>query len=704
MTLSTSNNTFSYSVTSVPQAFPFPVLFFKNEHLVVTRSRSGAATQLVLGTDYSVAGAGNDSGGTVTVSASIQVGDTLIIQRVVPAVQEIDLRNQGEYLAETVEDGFDYQTMLAQQAKEDFSRAMVRPVGTDYFDAEGYPVKNLGDPVFAQDAATKAWAEAFIASILQTGQGSVNTAANVIFISPAGEIKTVQDMSAPIGASLIGYLTRTVYDQLDDEVNVLSYIPGELHASIRDGSIRDNPVDLAPYIQAALQAARGPGAVTRLRLRGVYCPSGFYPTSTFYVPEGVILRGAGACETTSANATQFIQFGDADVIRFAGHFSGDRYWWFGRLQDFTVYGRRNSSGKQVATAGYGIHFREADGSMVTPHDTTCIRDVIVRFCAQGGVRMPKGGLPLDLSTMKIKDCEGPGVSITGGAGSIQSIILYQPSIDRCGTEAIRIENHDNRGQITIIGAKLEGGTNTNLTVPAVRQAVGIRLVNCDEGAPIQIVGATHIMGAGDSIPPGDFVVVEGGGTPHVEWSGVQIRIADNQAGGTMPMVLSMPSKGVAMPRNIKTGSLSNLETVCRSTLSTRRHVLGNADTYSARSVEGSAYQIAGETPGFSLYESDAAADAKAWLTVASNGSLTMRSVSDSGVATVFMQVQRTGGAATKVEWAVPQKPGNYAKASLPAAASMANCISTVSDPTAGKGRVVYSDGVSWKYVSDDTAV
>lgn len=499
------------------------------------------------------------------------------------------------------------------------------------------------------------------------------------------------------GATLVAEKERTVSEFLNDEINVLAYIPKALHASIRDGSIRDNPVDLAPYIQSALQAARGPGMVTRLRLRGVYCPSGFYPTSTFYVPEGVILRGAGACETTSANATQFIQFGDADVIRFAGHFSGDRYWWFGRIQDFTVYG------KLSASAGYGIHFREAGGEMITPQDTSCMRDVIVRFCKQGGIRFPYGGLPMDVSTVKIKDCEGPGISITGGAGSIQSFVLYQPSIDRCGSEAILIENHDNRGSITIINPKFEGGLNPDVNVNAVRQRVGIRLRNFDEGAPITVIGGTHIMAADQTEKPGDFIVVEGAGTPHLDWSGIQVRIAAGQVGAD-PSVVSSTDNAVAVPYSVKTGSLSNSHTVHRSTLSTRKTVLGNTDDYRATSVEGTAYQVAGLTPGYSLFETDAGADAKAWLMVASNGSLTMRSVNDTGAATVFMQVQRTAGAATKVEWAVPQKPGNYAKAQLPTAASMANCISTVSDPTAGKGRLVYSDGVAWRYVSDDTAV
>jgi hypothetical protein len=46
----------------------------------------------------------------------------------------------------------------------------------------------------------------------------------------------------------------------------------------------------------------------------------------------------------------------------------------------------------------------------------------------------------------------------------------------------------------------------------------------------------------------------------------------------------------------------------------------------------------------------------------------------------------------------------YAKSSLPAAAGRVNTLAMISDPTAGKGRTVYSDGTNWKYVSDDSVV
>ena len=52
----------------------------------------------------------------------------------------------------------------------------------------------------------------------------------------------------------------------------------------------------------------------------------------------------------------------------------------------------------------------------------------------------------------------------------------------------------------------------------------------------------------------------------------------------------------------------------------------------------------------------------------------------------------------------PVRTGVVAKATLPAASAFTNSLMCVSDPATGKGRVVYSDGAAWRYVSDDTTV
>lgn len=71
--------------------------------------------------------------------------------------------------------------------------ASIRPVGKDYYDAKNYRIANFADPINQQHAATKKWTNDFIGEILETGQGPVNNAENVVYVDPIGSITNVAD-------------------------------------------------------------------------------------------------------------------------------------------------------------------------------------------------------------------------------------------------------------------------------------------------------------------------------------------------------------------------------------------------------------------------------------------------------------------------------------------------------------------------------
>ena len=64
----------------------------------------------------------------------------------------------------------------------------------------------------------------------------------------------------------------------------------------------------------------------------------------------------------------------------------------------------------------------------------------------------------------------------------------------------------------------------------------------------------------------------------------------------------------------------------------------------------------------------------------------------------------SSGQGQKSSFSGPVRTGIAVKAALPTASGSANALMTVSDPAAGKGRLVYSDGAVWRYVSDDSTV
>ncbi|MGN5863198.1 phage tail fiber protein [Pseudomonas aeruginosa] len=234
MTVPTNTSVVEYEGNGVTTAFPVPFKFPANDDLVVTKVYNDVANVLVLGTDYTVVGAGAQSGGAVIATSAPEDGAIINISRELDAVQETDLRNQGRYFAETHESVFDYLTMLIQQCFSGLSRALKRPVGKDYYDAENRRISRVADPVENKDAANKEWTEQYVGSVIGSGTGPINLASNVIYIDPKGVPRTVQDMSSTtnpgLGASMIGWKReeineiKTTGDMLSAQsVNVLEF-------------------------------------------------------------------------------------------------------------------------------------------------------------------------------------------------------------------------------------------------------------------------------------------------------------------------------------------------------------------------------------------------------------------------------------------------------------------------------------------------
>lgn len=128
-------------------SFSFPV--FIQTHLVITVALSGVSHLLVLGTDYTVAGlspSGSPAApGSITLVNSGQAwltggnllsGAILTIQRIVPISQNTSVRNQGDFYPETLEDAYDYITMILQQLNS-FS---FNPVYTDIVTGSTYQI------------------------------------------------------------------------------------------------------------------------------------------------------------------------------------------------------------------------------------------------------------------------------------------------------------------------------------------------------------------------------------------------------------------------------------------------------------------------------------------------------------------------------------------------------------------------------------
>lgn len=225
MTVSTLNSIAEFVTNGVTTNFPFFFKFLANEDLVVTYvSPLGVSTQLTLGTNYTVNGAGSDVGGSIVTSSALPGPGQLVVARVMDAFQQTSLRNQGKFLAETHEDVFDRLTMLIQQNSSSFSRALSRPYGRDYFYAENRRITNVADPIDNQDAANRQFVAAYVANILSTGQGPINNAFNVAYSDGNSVGQIIRDKLVTVVNSITAL--RAVLKMQYTHVFVSGYEPG----------------------------------------------------------------------------------------------------------------------------------------------------------------------------------------------------------------------------------------------------------------------------------------------------------------------------------------------------------------------------------------------------------------------------------------------------------------------------------------------
>lgn len=194
MTVSTTDSVKVY-VSGGP-AFPIDYRFLQDEDIqAVLIKPDGSSETLVIGTQYTLTGSGAQNGGTLTSAYAASFlsspGSTLTISRVMNPVQPTDLRNQGRYFAETHENVFDRLTMLIQQAFGYTYRALLRPIGKSYFDAEGRRIANVADPSERNDAANRGYVEGYVAQIISSVTGPMNLAQNVGYAAPEGTVLSV---------------------------------------------------------------------------------------------------------------------------------------------------------------------------------------------------------------------------------------------------------------------------------------------------------------------------------------------------------------------------------------------------------------------------------------------------------------------------------------------------------------------------------
>ncbi|HCW16875.1 MAG TPA: hypothetical protein DHL02_02715 [Achromobacter sp.] len=247
MTVPSQESQIVQSCDGASTVFAVPFYFLGAQHLQVTLSGSPVAEQLLtLGTDYSVAGAGNESGGSITTVSIYPAGQRLVIERVVPVTQETSYQPNDPFPAKSHERALDKLTMICQQFLRLFgsgnpllSRVLMLGRtdvnGQGSYRANNNRIQDLADPKADQDAVNRRSMFAFVTDYVD---------------------KAIAGVVGGFGWFLqagIGAIFRTFQDKMRDIVTGGDFPDAQTAANASQGRIFFVPAGATVYVDVPTQ-------------------------------------------------------------------------------------------------------------------------------------------------------------------------------------------------------------------------------------------------------------------------------------------------------------------------------------------------------------------------------------------------------------------------------------------------------------------
>lgn len=114
--------------TAAQTVFIYPFEIFDKDDIVV--EKNGTVLTEGVTNDYTVLGVGNDNGGSITLLLGATAGDIFTLFRDMALERLTDFQQNGDFLADEVNNNFDRQILMIQQNKSDLSRS-IRPTVDD---------------------------------------------------------------------------------------------------------------------------------------------------------------------------------------------------------------------------------------------------------------------------------------------------------------------------------------------------------------------------------------------------------------------------------------------------------------------------------------------------------------------------------------------------------------------------------------------
>lgn len=307
MTVTSTSNKIIYTGSGTTGPFVYNFKIFEDTDLEVVKYTisDGISVTLALTTDYTVTGAGDDSGGTVTLIASLSSSYKLILRRVLPITQEIDYIANDPFPAATHEEALDRSTMINQQQQELLDRAVLVPLGTTT-DPEDLLAQIEASAATATAAADTA--EAAVGSVIYLWGGTVGGTADAITLTPSPAITLY---SAGMRFAFAATGTNTGATTVNVSGLGAKSVKTLLGAALAAGDITSGNVYSMTYDGTDFRVHESPKVlpVANGGTSGTTKAAGFDALSPMTTGGDLIFAGAGGTGTRLANgsAGQFLK-------------------------------------------------------------------------------------------------------------------------------------------------------------------------------------------------------------------------------------------------------------------------------------------------------------------------------------------------------------------------------------------------------------
>ncbi len=303
MTVITLTSKIIYVGTATVSVFAYPFRIFVDTDLVVTEVliATGVETVLTITTDYTISGAGDASGGNVTlVAGNLPATKKLVIQRTLPQTQAFDLEENDNAPSLGYENAYDRAVMLIQEIQTTLDSAMRLPIVTS-----GVSIilpEPEADKVLVWNTAADALTNQ---TLTQTDTGAIANGAVTTAKLAALAVTAAKLATDAVETAKIKNLAVTT-----GKIALLAIDTAQLAADAVDGSkIEDDAVNSEHIAAAAIDVEHLSTAVLQRTIKGMIQFTG---TGTIAINDSFNVSGITDTNTGDYIVTWDVDFADGN--------------------------------------------------------------------------------------------------------------------------------------------------------------------------------------------------------------------------------------------------------------------------------------------------------------------------------------------------------------------------------------------------------